>query len=92
MSLLAFSITQPHSGHDVGITIGFSSPVRLSVIDAITYGITSQLLCNHTQSHMRISFSAIKSKLCNDALAIVTQLSSTGSKFAAGVITPVRPT
>ena len=71
---------------------GTSEPVRFSGTTRITSGIISAALCMITWSPIRISFSLIKSWLCNVTRLTFVPDTNTDSNSPVGVRTPVRPT
>ena len=56
------------------------------------FGMISPPFSTHTLSPGRISSDLMKSSLCSVARWTIVPLSCTGSRFATGVTTPVRPT
>ena len=82
----------PHTGQTLGISNISSVPFLFSFFTSKISGITSPAFCTTIVSPTLISFSLIKSSLCNVVLDIVEPATFTGFNIAIGVIAPVLPT
>ncbi len=85
------TISEPQTGHAIGMLHAVTPGGRLSVMTATTSGITSPARRTMTVSPMRTSKRAIWSALCKVALVTVTPATCTGVRRATGVAAPVRP-
>src|SRR6266480_7613549 len=81
----------PHDGHFLGNRHRLELLGRLDGTGPTTSGITSPARRTITVSLGRTSLRLISSSLCRVAVRTVTPPTNTGSSWANGVTTPVRP-
>jgi hypothetical protein len=81
----------PHDEHFLGNRHGRAFFGRFDTTGPTTSGITSPARRTTTVSPGRTSFRLTSSSLCRVAVVTVTPLTNTGSSWANGVTTPVRP-
>ena len=86
------TISEPQTGHWVGIRHGTVPSGRRSATTPTTSGITSPARRTITVSPLRTSSRATWSALCRVARVTVTPPTCTGCISAHGVTAPVRPT
>src|SRR5437867_7666711 len=81
----------PHDGHFLGKRQGLESFGRFEGTGPTTSGMTSPARRTITVSRGRTSLRLTSSSLCRVAVVTVTPPTNTGSSWAKGVTTPVRP-